>query len=240
MTNRPTGKGNTASKLAGAPRRGARRLELPAVLGKPLPPFAAPDGASPFAVAQTHATPNQVHRALEVAGPISPEACVRYYQETSNPVWLWMGLSLSRSPEEMPPEVFAYLRRAAKEVFDRVVEQAGFLETVQILEGETPEEGIVRQPRRAPVSPDVSQLLGLSRPGQNPFQAAAKDLRAISLAIAAEELGKNNYGYEEACAVLATINGRVSADTGPAVSWIKQLVTWGKKLIAACAVKGPE
>lgn len=207
------------------------KATLPRVLGRPLPPYAKLRGASPFAVALDHATKEQVDKAQRIAGLVDAARMVSFYKKTNNPVWLLIALSVS--PEEaVPAEVMTYFRSCAKQILGEVVERMKEMDRVRIEEGKSPEEGIVRQLPRRREAPDLGHLLQLSHTGRNLFQEAAKDIRSVSMAIAVEELTRNEgYTRDKAYVTLGTSNGLSSVETGPAVARIRKIVDRGRRLL---------
>lgn len=235
MKKQTTGKRNGASRTKG-PRKKSPMVKLPEVLPAPLPPFAEAGGASPFAVAQTYATPEQVTRAAAIAGPPNSIGYLGYYHETRNPIWMWMSLSVSKSIDEVPAEVFEYFRQDSRKIFKAVTDHVQQLEKVRMFEGAALEEGVIPQKGHASPLPNISELLGWSRPGQNLIQSAGKDLRAVSLAIAATFLQSKGFTQENTLIALAKFNGRTSPETGPSIGRLLQMVNLGRKLIQAARV----
>ena len=206
---------------------------IPAELPDHLLPFAAAGGASIVEVALAKATPEQVRRAQEVTGPFSYATVVGLWHKTQNPVWLWVSIHLSPKLDGIDPEVAKYLRGVAKQIFNEVVKQACLLEKVRIELGKEFEEGMVRQKPSRSASPDVASILGLARPGRNLFQAAAGDLRDLSITAAVEVFAREQrQSRDEAYAVMARVTGRISTEAGPATDSIRKIAARGKWLIS--------
>jgi len=130
-----------------------------------------------------------------------------------------------------PPEAFKYIRRVGRDFFVLLMQQTDSLERVRIEPGRELQEGIVRTSQAGPPPPDVTSILGLSKPGQNLFQAAARELRSISFAAAVEVLVRETgCSREKAYAVVALATGRVSPETGPSTEAVRKFVRKGKKL----------
>lgn len=208
-----------------------------ALLGKPWPEYSRPEGASPYAVAQTRATPDQVRRAEQIAGRLDADGCVKRYELTQNPIWLWMAISSSSSQATMPPKAFDYLKRTALGLFQAVIAQVSSFDPLHIEEGEEVEEGIERTPSDRPPPPDILNILELSYPGKSLVQAAARDLRAVSMAVASENCRRQGVNQIDTYRVLAIVGGFNSVDTGPSVGRIKQLVAHGQKLLSPSPIK---
>lgn len=220
-----------AKKPVGDVGRRAPKAELRKTLDKPHPPFEKLRGASPFAVASDHATKEQVAKAQQFSGALDAARFVGFYEKTENPIWLWMALNVS-PPDAVPAGVMTYLRACSRRVSDEVIDELKELERVRVEVGKSPEEGIVRQPRRRQEKADVSRLLLLSHPGRNLIQEASKDFAAVSIAVAAEHLIKNNgCTLNKAYVLLATSLGRVSDATGPGVQMVGKMVDRGRKLL---------
>ena len=142
-------------------------------------------------------------------------------------------MAVIKNTGEIPAASFSYLQDAGRKFFAGIVEQMTARDVLQMSEGATLDEGIIRQPERLPVPPNVSDVLGFSHPGRNPFRAAAQDFRALGTAVAVEDRRKQGYRVEDIYEFLAKATGRVSPEAGPSVEQVKQTATRGKKLLAA-------
>ncbi len=220
-------------KAPPAARAGKRSPNgIPAVLPKPLQPYAAPEGASVFKVAMTEATAEHVCRTQDVTGPFDRDTLVAFYLETQNPLWLLASISISRKLEDLSPEVYTYLHAVAKKVFEGTIERVSSLDRLRIVPGKELEEGIVRQSKAGPCPPDILDILELSHPGRNLFQAAAGNLRDFSYAAAVQTLAREKgCSLDQAHVDLAKASGRTSAETGLSTASVKQFATRGKKII---------
>lgn len=217
---------------------GAGENRIPDELSKALASQAKPGGESIFTTAIAEATPDQVERARSVTGTLDTHGYVKLYQKTNNPLWLWMSVFGSAKPEDIPSEAFAYLRRVGKDFFILLMEQISTLERVQIKPGREFQEGVERTSKAGPPPPDIAYILGLSKPGQNLFQAAARDLRSVSFTAAVKVLVRETgCSLENAYTALALATGRVSPETGPSTEAIRKFVHKGKKLMVRQPMK---
>lgn len=233
MTKGSGSKGRAALAPKRGKDQGRPRLPQSGVLNKPPSAFAAPGGTSLFS-ASRDATPDQLARTIKVMGGIlGPDTFVEFYRLTKNPAWLWVSLAFIKNKDEMPAVLFSYLQNAGKEFFAGIEQQMTARDVLQMIEGATLEEGIIRQKERLPIPPNVADVLGLSHPSRNLFRAAAQDLRALSIAVATEDHREQGYRLEDIYEFLAKATGRVSPEAGPSIAQVKQTATRGKKLLAA-------
>lgn len=209
---------------------------IPDVLPNSLAPFAEPAGASIYKVALAEATPEHVRKVEKEAGPVSRDLLTAIYRNakegTQNSIWLWLSLAGLKSPGEIPPEAFEYLIGAADKIFAAVVEQVCALEHVQITPGKEIEEGIANLPKISPATPDLLELLALSRPGRNLIQAAGKDLRNVSLHVAVRNHAREKgVSLDQAYNDMALAVGRISPETGASAALVRHFADKGKKLV---------
>jgi hypothetical protein len=224
----------------GSPARPNRSGRDTTAIPKSPQPFAAAEGTSIFQTAATKATARDLEKVREMIGPIDLRFLVELYRKSHNPVWLWVAIAMTRRPQDIPPEAFDYLHHAGNQLWNAVTAQAYSLETVRILSDVEIDEPISRTKVSGPPLPNILQLLELSHPGRNLIQAAAVDIRDLSIAIGVENINKVYRNREKSRAALAEALGRNSAETGPAAASIKFMEARGQKLASLHRRKKPK
>ncbi len=215
---------------AGSKKAGADTVS--AAVPASLRPFATAQGASIFQVAATQATAGDLDKVREQIGPLDLKLLMNFYQKSQNPVWLWMAIGVAKQPQDIPAEVLDYLRSAAAQFWKAVVDEVCSAETVKFTPGKEMGEAISRGTPARPPLPDMLQILKLAYPGRNLVQAAAADIRDMSMAIGVQDHMRNSgAGREQSQTLMAEAIGRNSAETGPATASVKHMETRGRKLI---------
>jgi hypothetical protein len=218
----------------------ADETKLPQTLSAALKGQAEKSGESIFTTALKVATPDHVARAQRVTGPLDISYCIESYRRTQNPLWLWFGLSEVKGPEDIPSEVFQYLKQVAGEFRKGILDQVQSLERVQITPDREVQEGAVHLPPEPPPSPDIAEVLGLLQPSRSPFQALARDLQAVSMVVAIDDLiRRTGCSHEQAYTALAMVLGRTSSDAGPSAEVVRKIVARGRKLLPKRPTKPP-
>lgn len=216
------------------------KTRIPRKLSAGLQAQASESGESIFARALRTASADHLARVERITGPLDIGFCLHVYQCTQNPIWLWIGLAETRSPGEIRPEIFRYLKQIADAFLQGVVDQVQALEHVRITPGREVQEGMEAVRQTSPPSPEIATVLGLSVPGRNLFQAAARDLRKIATEVAIQDrTSRTGRTQEETHAELAIVLGRTSPDTGPSTEVIRKLASGGRKLIRKRMAKPP-
>ena len=189
-------------------------------------------GESIFNIALRNTPPQYVEKVKKEIGPIDSDFCVRLHRKTGNPVWLWCASVAAKSSNDVPAAVFDYIQKAGKKFLAAMVEQVCSFEPVQVHPGKELDEIVVRGLRTAPKPLDFCDVLGLSSPGLNLIEAAARDLRDISVFLSIEQECEKGVSRERARDFAASALGRTSAESGPSVASVKKMELRGKKLLS--------
>lgn len=205
---------------------------IPLTLPIALQGQAGRNGESIFTMALRWATPVSGVRVERVTGPQDVGFFIDLYKHTENPLWLWMGLALTKNPGDIPPEIFRYLKEVADRFSQGVTDQVQHLNQVRITPGKEFGEAFEALKSKPPPSPDIPAALKLSSPGRSLFQALARDLQALSMAAAVDDLiSREGCSQEDAHKFLAQAVGRISPEAGPAMEAIRKIVDRGRKLL---------